>query len=311
MNKKTVLNELLLLVGTAIWGAAFIFQDIGSKYLDAFSFCVARNIIGTIALFIASLIFMKADRKRHPEELTFKDGKLWLYALLIAVFTAGGMGFQQLGIMAEGAGKSGFITSLYMITVPLIGLIFGKKTHPIILVSIVLALIGLYAINTNGGFEFRFTIGTLYLLLCTLCYAIQIYIIGIFSPKCNSFHLSTIQFLFTTIILTPFMFIFETPLMSNFIKAIIPLLFCGVMSTGVAFTIQIYAQKNIPTVIACVIMSLESVFTIIFAFIFLKERFSWFQLVGCLLIFSAVIVCQIPTIKEKKKQKLIKKKSSV
>jgi drug/metabolite transporter (DMT)-like permease len=207
------------------------------------------------------------------------------------------MATQQIGILLEGAGRSGFITSLYIVFVPLIGFIFGKKVSPFVLIAVVFSLTGLYLININGG-EFKFSIGSLFLLGCAIFYALQIIAIDKYTNKCDSIKLTAGQFLISGIIQIPFMFLLESPNVSNIISGLLPILYCGILSSGIGFTIQIYTQKHLDPTVASVIMSLESVFSIIFASIFLKERYSIFEILGCVTIFISVILTQIPSKKK-------------
>ena len=152
-------------------------------------------------------------------------------------------------------------------------------------------------ININGG-EFKFSIGSLFLLGCAIFYALQIIAIDRFTNKCDSIKLTAGQFLISGLLQIPFMFILESPTISNIISGLIPILYCGILSSGIGFTIQIYTQKHLDPTVASVIMSLESVFSIIFASIILKERYSIFEIFGCITIFISVILTQIP-MKEK------------
>ena len=203
------------------------------------------------------------------------------------------MATQQIGINLEGAGRSGFITSLYIIFVPIVGLFFRKKVSPFIVFSSIFAVIGLWLINYQEGM-LNFTIGSVWLLLCAFFYALQIIAVSFYSPDCDSIKLTALQFLFGGIFQIPFMFFFETPEIINIIKSILPILYCGILSSGIAFTIQVYTQKYIEATIASMIMSLESVFSIIFASIILEEKYSTFELIGCIIIFSSVIFTQLP-----------------
>ena len=300
MNKKIVVNELLLSLVPIIWGFAFIFQDIGNRYLSPIIFSGFRSLIGTTFLMTAIFIryFINKSLKKNVVLFTKKE---FLSGIILGVVTAIAMSLQQIGILYAGAGKSGFITSLYIIFVPIIGILFHKKTSFIVAIALVISVTGLYLISINSG-KFVFDIGTVFLVGSAIFYALQILLIDLFSPGCDAINLSALQFLFATIVQIPFAFLIEDVSMEHFNKALLPLLFCGVVSTGIAFTIQIYAQKNVPVVLATVIMSLESVFAIIFSMIFLKSTYGLFEILGCVLIFVAVLLIQIP-IKSKKQIK--------
>ena len=290
MTKKNIFNVALLVFGTMIWGSAFIFQDIGMEYVEPLTFNVFRCLACTIFLVIVSFVLSKINKNKTSN---YKTKDLIIGGLIVGVLTGGAIATQQIGISLEGAGRSGFITSLYIIFVPLIGLLFGRKVPPLILIAIIFSITGLYLINSTEG-EFSFSIGSLWLLACAFLYALQIIGISFFTNKCDSIKLTAIQFFIAGIVEIPFMFAFESPDMANIIKGLFPILYCGIMSSGIAFTIQIYTQKHIEPTIASMIMGLESVFAIIFAAIILKEKYTLIEILGCVAIFISVILTQIP-----------------
>ena len=298
MTKKNLFNVILLTIGALIWGSAFIFQDLGMNYIEPFTFNVFRCLSCTLFLVIVSIIIHLINKKKNNEnKINYQNKDLVKGSIVAGIFTALAMGTQQIGILLEGAGRSGFITSLYIVFVPIIGLLFGKKVSPFVLIAVVFSLTGLYLININGG-EFKFSIGSLFLLGCAIFYALQIIAIDRVTNKCDSIKLTEGQFLISGLLQIPFMFILESPTISNIISGLIPILYCGILSSGIGFTIQIYTQKHLDPTVASVIMSLESVFSIIFASIILKERYYIFEILGCITIFISVILTQIP-MKEK------------
>lgn len=308
MTKKTIISEILILVVTAIWGMAFIFQDLAMNYLEPFSFNMARSFIGSLFLLILAVgvaLFKKSKGIAQPS----RGKHLILGSIFIGIATGVAMAFQQVGIKLEGAGKSGFITSLYIIFVPILGIFLRKKCPPVVIIAVMLAMTGVYLINvSDGDWGFSFSEGTWYLLACSLSYAIQILLIDYYSPKCDSIELTCGEFLVGGLLQIPFMFIFETPVWNNFIACIWPILFCGIMSTGVAYTLQVYCQKNVQVTIASILMSTESVFSVVFSLIILNSTYEWQQLVGCFVVLGAVILSQIPM---KKKNAVTKDKESL
>lgn len=302
MKAKVIICELLMVFATLIWGCAFVFQALGMDYVDPFTFNVARSVVGSLFLVILALGSF-SYRKIRKIETNYKTKDLIIASIIVGLSTGVAMAFQQLGVQMEGSGKSGFITALYIVFVPLIGLIFGKKVHPLILIGIVFGLSGLYLINFDTG-VFDFTIGSLFLLLCSIAYSIQIYSLSILSHKCDSFSLTAGQFIVAGIIQVPLMFIFEHPSWSAIYDARWAILFVGILSSGVAYAIQTFIQKYVPANIASMIMSLESVFSVIFGILILHEAYSWYQYVGCALIFAAVIVSQLEFKKKDKKKTL-------
>ncbi|MCQ2772915.1 MAG: DMT family transporter [Bacilli bacterium] len=295
MNKKTLISEALLLVVTSIWGMAFIFQDIAMKYLEPFSFNVVRSFVGSLFLLIVALI-VAAFRKHKGIAKPNRGKDLIIGSVLIGIATGIAMAMQQIGIKLEGAGKSGFITSLYIIFVPILGIFLKKKCPPVVIIAVMLALTGVYLINvSDGDWGFSFSEGTWYLLGCSFTYAIQILLIDHYSPKCDSIELTCGEFFIAGLLEIPFMFIFESPTISGFTSCIWPILFCGIASTGIAYTLQVYCQKNVPVTIASLLMSTESTFSVLFSLIFLHSVYEWQQLVGCFVVLVAVILSQIPT----------------
>jgi len=291
--KKKIFNVSLLTFGTMIWGSAFVFQDLGMLYVEPLTFNVFRCFACTIFLIFISFVLGQIKKKKKIKSTLYKLKDLIIGGLIVGVLTGGAIATQQIGISLEGAGKSGFITSLYIILVPLIGLIFGKKVNPFILIAIVFSLTGLFLINYDGS-GFNFSEGTWWLLGCALLYALQILAISYYTNKCDSIKLTIVQFLVAGVIEIPFMFIFETPNIQNVMNAIIPILYCGILSSGIGFTIQVYTQKQIEPTIASMIMALESVFAIIFSIIFLGDEYTLKETLGCIAIFVSVIITQLP-----------------
>lgn len=300
--KKNIFNVSLLTFGTMIWGSAFIFQDLGMLHVEPLTFNVFRCLVCTIFLIFVSFVLGQIKKKKEIKSTLYKLKDLIIGGLIVGVLTGGAIAAQQIGISLEGAGRSGFITSLYIIFVPLIGLIFGKKVSPLILIAIVFSLTGLFLIN-NDGSSFKFSEGTWWLLGCAILYALQILVISYYTNKCDSIKLTIAQFLVAGIIEIPFMFIFETPNIQNVMKAVIPILYCGILSSGIGFTIQVYTQKQIEPTIASMIMALESVFAIIFASIILEEKYTPLEIIGCVAIFASVIITQLPIDKLKIRRK--------
>ena len=298
MNRKTFLYELLLLFGTMIWGAAFIFQDMGNQYVSPITFNVERCFVAFIFLFMVYGVFWLMKKKKQntntseeTEAYTFKN---WLWGSLVCgVFLALGMITQQIGILHVGAGTSGFLTALYIIFVPLFSLFLGKRLNPLIWTGIGLSVVGLLLLNiTKTGFSWGN--GSWLLLGCAVAYAFQILSVSHFVPHVHPVLLTAGEFLVAFLLQLPFMFLFENPTLSDMSSAWIPVLFCGVASSGIAYTIQIIAQKQIPPTIASIIMSMESVFAILTSVIFGIESFSFVEYLGCGVIFSAILVSQLP-----------------
>ena len=298
MNRKTVFYELLLLFGTLIWGVAFIFQDMGNEIVSPITFNVERCLVAFVFLFLIYGVFYafeKKQKKNVQTENTQKyTAKNWLIGSLVCgIFLALGMITQQMGIGMEGAGKSGFLTALYIIFVPIFELIFKKKPSYLVWCGIGLSVIGLLLINISEE-GFSWSRGCWLLLGCAVAYAFQILAVGHFVHYVHPVLLCAGEFLVAFLLQLPFMFLFEAPEWSAMIDAIIPVLFCGVASSGIAYTIQIIAQKNIPPTIASMIMSMESVFAVLTSVAFGFERFHFVEYLGCGVIFVAILIAQLP-----------------
>jgi len=292
MNMKLLSNPALFLVAL-IWGLSFVAQKSGMDYIGPFSFNFIRCILGGLSLipviFIAKLI--KKDTRtielKHRQHVELAKAGL---SCGFAMFAA--LSIQQYCMLHATAGKAGFITSLYIIFVPLILAFFGKKPPKKIILSIILAIAGLYLLcfkNTSGGFG----IYDVLLLAGAFFYAVHIIVVNYFSQRANPVKVSCFQFFVVGILSVPLMLIFETPEVSNFIACAMPLFFAGVITCGIAYTLQIFGQKYTPPVTASLIFCLESVFAALGGCLILHEMLSLKELAGCVLMISAVVISQL------------------
>ena len=314
MQKNSIKGVTLLLIGAFIWGTTFVAQSMGTNHLDAFSFNCIRNFIGVLALVPVLLwqFFTKATNANTVQSETICDNSpnskstslLWhLRATFTHNLIIGGIitgtalclasNFQQMGIEHSTVGKSAFITTLYIVLVPLLGLFFKKKLSLQIWCGVILAMTGLYLLCMKNE-TFVLEIGDIYLLLCAFFFTIQITAVDYFAPKVNCIALSMMQFLVTAVLSGICMLFNELPTWENILGAMIPLLYAGVLSSGVAYTFQIIGQKHLAPAVASLIMSLESVFATLAGWIILHEILSTKELIGCGLVFAAVILTQLP-----------------
>lgn len=199
---------------------------------------------------------------------------------------------QQFGLLYTSAGKAGFITTLYIVIVPVLGLFFGRRAPFTVWVSAVIALLGLYMLSVRG--DFTISPGDFLMLLCAVCFSAHIMLISYFSPRCNGIALSCIQFFTAGILGLLPMLLLEQPTVSALLSGWLPILYTGVMSCGVAYTLQIIAQKDVNETVASVLMSLESVFSVLTGWLLLDERLNSSELIGCALIFTGVLLAQLP-----------------
>lgn len=304
MTLKQLKNSFLLLIAATIWGTAFVAQSVGMDYVEPFTFCFSRSIIGCVVLIPIIYLFGQKDKTSKKEnteksEASFlaKNRILILGGIACGICLFAASNLQQFGIMTSTAGKAGFITACYIIIVPILGIFLKRKTSPLIWLGVVIALVGMFflcimpSIKNDGGFSFQ--PGDIQLILCSICFSFHILVIDHFSPKTNGIKLSCIQFLVCGILSGICMLIFETPSMENILNAWLPIMYAGAMSSGIAFTLQIIAQKDLHPTVASLIMSLESVISVLAGFVILNEVLSTYEIIGCVLMFIAIILAQI------------------
>lgn len=299
MQKEKIRNSILLLLTAVIWGTAFVAQSVGMDYIGPFTFNAARFLIGGTVL-IPLIVYRS---KKNPllknqtlEEKRKNQKTAWIGGVCCGIALCGASLLQQMGIQHTTVGKAGFITTLYIIIVPLIELFFGKKIAKKICLGAVMAVIGLYLLCINENFSIGK--GDFLILVCAILFAIHILIIDHFSPKADGVVLSAIQFFVSGFISVIGAILVENPNPAAMLDAIVPILYAGVMSCGVAYTLQVIGQKNISPTVASMILSLESVISVLAGWIILGEALSAKEIVGCVIVFMAVVLVQLP---EKKK----------
>ena len=295
---KQVRANLLLLLTAMIWGAAFVAQSVSMDYVGPFTFLCSRSILGGVVLLPVIAVMGKGKRKK--EEAKPENRKL----LLLGGVCCGSMLFigsalQQIGIQYTTAGKAGFITAMYMVLVPICGLFFGRKPGGKTWGAVVVALVGMYLLCLYGSGIQNLSKGDLLEMLCALGFTAHILVIDRFSPKVDGVKMSCIQFFVCGILAGVFMLILETPSWESICNAAMPILYAGILSSGVGYTLQIVAQKDTQPTVASLLMSLESVFSLVFGWVLLKEAMSGVELLGCLMMFAAIIWVQLPGKQEK------------
>ena len=302
MTAKQSKNFLLLFTAAVIWGVAFVAQSVGMDYVGPYTFNMVRTLLGGLVLIpCIFLLGRKNVRKDHdgsqssqtfdrPRDLFIGGG---LCGLMLFISTS----LQQVGIQYTTVGKAGFITALYIILVPILGIFLKRKPGLRIWISVVIALVGLYLLCMTGSFSL--SKGDFLILICSFCFSIHIMIVDHFSVKVSGTKLSCIQFLVAGIICTIGAFLVETPTWSALVSGAVPVLYAGVMSCGVAYTLQIIGQRNLDPTVASLILSLESVVSVLAGWVILNQTMSSKEIFGCVLVFAAVILVQLP---EKKRQ---------
>lgn len=280
-TKSNLLHNSLILLAAMIWGFAFIAQKEGMKYIGPFTFNAIRFSIGSILLLI--LYYRKINK------LNYRN----LYAGTILGFLLFfGATFQQIGIVYTQAGNAGFITSLYMIFIPIIGLKFKRKTSFKIWFIIFLAITGFFFLSIDIK-TFSFSLGDFLVFIGAIFWALHVSVIEYFAKLQQSIILAFVQFSVTALISLLFSFIIESPSTGNIIEAWLPLAYAGFLSVGVAFTLQIYAQQYVPANIAGILFSSESLFALLGGILLLNEHLNTQQWLGVALIFVSIILIQI------------------
>lgn len=291
MKKNSIIHSFLLVMAAVIWGAAFVAQSAGMDYLGPFSFNGTRSFLGALILVVLALIL---DAK-NGKKTNWTDKRLLMGGVACGIFLFMASSSQQIGIMSTSVGKSGFITALYIVLVPVISLFLKKRPGKFIWLSVLLAVIGLYFLCING--EFKLQVGDLWLFACALLFSLQILAVDKFAPGLDVVKLSCYQFLVCGILsIVPM--IFEKPTAGALLDCWLPLAYAGFLSCGVAYTLQMVGQKHVEATLASLLMSLESVFSVLFGFILLHERLSARELIGCVIMFAAVILAQLAPAKE-------------
>lgn len=306
---KKLLGSLLLFITTVIWGAAFTAQSSAAENIGAFTFITAREVLAAAALIIvASFRFVFSARKKessHPEKRLSRR-RLIIGGILCGITLFLGMSLQQLGISAYPAeaassGRAGFLTATYVIMIPIVQRITGKKLSLPVLLAVFGCIAGMYLLCLSNGLSGIY-LGDLLELGCAAGFTSYIIVVDRFSKE-DGLYLSIIQSVVCAVISAAVMFITEKPDMGILIQAWLPVVYAGVLSSGVGYTFQILGQKTAEPAVASVIMSMESVFAALFGWVILGEMLNFRELSGCALVFASVILAQVPDFINMKKQK--------
>lgn len=310
MNKFILRQSLILFLTATIWGVAFVAQSVGMEYIGPFTFNAARSLIGAavLLLYIGIRRWMHRGARTKTDEnmaqnaagfaaekvQTTKEKRMLLAGGIscgVVLFAASNL--QQFGILYTTVGKAGFITAMYIVLVPILGIFLKKKAGVRVWLAVALAVAGLYMLcMMDGGFSLQK--GDFLVLVCALAYAVHILVVDYFAPQVDGVKLSCIQFLVCGILSGICMFLFESPDVARILQAWAPVLYAGVLSSGVAYTLQIIGQKGMNPTVASLIMSLESVVSVIAGWIILRQSLTQRELLGCALMFAAIILVQLP-----------------
>lgn len=297
MNKTR--NTFLLILTAFIWGVAFVAQSVGNAYVGPWTFTASRSVIGALFLIpcIAFLDKLKSKEAATSDNTAVKEEPKNTKTLIIGGICCGtalsiASMLQQYGIAYTTVGKAGFITALYIIIVPILGIFFKRNPGLRVWISVLLAVAGLYFLCMTDSLSLGK--GDLLVMLCALVFSFHILIIDHFSPMVDGVRMACIQFAVVAVICGIPALIFEQPSLSSILDAWAPILYAGMLSSGVGYTLQIVAQKNYDPTVASLIMSLESVFSVLAGWVILGQSLTPRELFGCALMFGAIILVQLP-----------------
>ncbi len=291
MNKKTMGSNLLLGLTALIWGVAFVAQSVGMDYVGPFTFNACRFFIGGMVL-IPLICLTKKNSQAEKKEST-ESGKMAVWGGMCCgavLFVSSSL--QQFGVANTTMGKAGFITALYIVIVPLLGIFMKKKIKWNVWVSVVLATMGMYLLCMTEGF--KVSKGDFYVFLCAIGFSFHILVIDYVSPRADGVLVSCVQFFTAGILSAVMTALFEHPNMQSIAAAWAPVLYAGIMSCGVAYTLQVVAQKNTDPMVASLILSMESTFSVLAGWIILGQKLSVKEFGGCVLMFAAIMLAQVP-----------------
>lgn len=298
MKQTEVKSAILLFLAAFIWGVAFVAQSVGMEYVGPFTFNGCRFLLGGMVLTPFAFFRNKTlEKSKEFQAKSVEEKKQYRKTMLLGGLCCGiaiciASSFQQIGMQYTSVGKAGFITALYIVIVPVLGIFMKKKVPVRVWVGAVLAAIGFYFLCITESFSINK--GDALVFLCAICFSFHIMIIDYFAPKADGVALSCIQFWFSGMVSMILAFILEKPFLNNIIQAGIPILYAGIFSCGVAYTLQIIGQAGMNATIATLILSLEAVISVLGGWMILKEVLLGRQIAGCILVFAAVILAQIP-----------------
>ena len=298
MSKK-LQGSLALLLGTLIWGCCFVAQSVGMDHIGPFTFQAVRCALAVIGLMPVIAIMDKLNGRSFIKG--WQDKQLWRAGLLCGIPLFIATGFQQVGLVYTSAGKAAFLTAMYIVMVPVLGLFLKRKFSFMIPVSVVLAVAGLYFLSCVGVTQIN--PGDIVMLFCAVAFAVQILFVDRFAPQVDALRLNCLQALVCSILSGIITIFTENVQLTSLLDCWLPLCYAGFLSMGAAYALQIVGQKHIEPNSASLIMSLESVFAVLSAWVLLGEILSVWEGIGCILMFLAVILSQIPVGKRQQKNR--------
>ncbi len=294
MKVNRIRQNVLPVLAALIWGTAFVAQSVGADYVEPFTFNAARSAVAFLFL-LALCIVLRTLRRRGAGGAEVRSGSrkdLLIGGICCGVALTVATNLQQKGLETTTSGKAGFITALYIVIVPIVGIFLKKKAPRAIWISVILAVAGLYCLCITE--DFTITSGDFYILLCAFSFSAHILVIDYFTQKVDGVELSCAQFLVVTVLSSIGMLATETPSVEALRICIGPILYVGILSSGVAYTLQILAQKDSNPTVVSLLLSLESVFATLAGAIILHDQMSGKEYFGCVLMLVAVVLAQLP-----------------
>ncbi len=291
MNKKATIGSIQLFLTAVIWGVAFVAQSDGMNYVGPFTFNCVRSFLGSIVLLPCIWWMRTRNREENARQKEGGTGTLIAGGLCCGLFLFLGSSAQQIALQYTTVGKAGFLTALYIVLVPAVSMVFGKKTDKKIWFCVCVALVGLYFLCVRDGWSIG--TGDGYLLLGALFFTGHILVIDHFAPKTDNVKMSCIQFFVTGMCCLGPALVREQPSLPAIADAKIPILYAGIFSCGVAYTLQIMGQKTVKPTVASLILSGESIVSVLAGWILLHQVLSLRELFGCVLLFAAIVLAQV------------------
>lgn len=287
-NQKKLTGAAMLLLASMIWGVAFVAQSAGMDYIGPYTFTAVRSALAAAGLGLLIVIFDWAgiSPKNTDRKL------LWRAGLILGVVMTVASNLQQIGLMTTSAGKAGFITSLYIVLVPIFGLMIRRKPHYMLWVSVAIALVGLYFLSIRG--DFSMSTGDLLVLACAFVFTIQILLVDRYAPKVDVIRLNCIQFAVMAVLSSIPMFLFEQPKIAAISDAWVTIVYAGLFSGCGAYTLQMLGQRRVEPTTASLLLSPENVFSMLAGWLILGQKLTPRELFGCALVFVAVLSSQLP-----------------
>jgi drug/metabolite transporter (DMT)-like permease len=282
-------SDLILLLASIIWGFAFVAQRIGMEFVGPFTFNGVRFTLGTLVL----IPFLFTGKKFKPKDTSFVTSKrtILIGVVCTGILLFGGVSLQQVGLETTTAGKAGFITGLYVVFVPIAGIFLGHKTNSFTWLGVLFSALGLYLLSIKSGLQIEH--GDILVLACAFVFTFHVLLIGWLSPRMNSFHLAIGQFAICAFLNLLVAFSIESINVERIMEAAFPIVYGGIFSVGIAYTLQVIAQKDAPPAHASIILSMEAVFAAIGGWVILHESFSQRSLAGCCLMLAGMLIVQV------------------